>query len=137
MYRQAGRQTDRQIRVLCGCSQYSWRDGCSACSRYPGCFQGFDLAITESHQAAKRDTSGTAKAMVASLNALGAPFEVSQVRWAPAPFGSVASVSACHLPAQRARGSLPADHETHSGLCKVAVRASKWTSRSLGVYKAH
>jgi len=37
---------------------------------FPGAFAGYDLSVVESHQSAKIDTSGTAKAVVASLVAL-------------------------------------------------------------------
>ena len=40
--------------------------------RFPGAFSGYSLAVTESHQAAKADTSGTAKAIVESFVRLGA-----------------------------------------------------------------
>ena len=40
--------------------------------RFPGAFGGYSLRVTESHQAAKADTSGTAKAIVESFVKLGA-----------------------------------------------------------------
>jgi 4-hydroxy-tetrahydrodipicolinate reductase len=39
---------------------------------YPGAFGGYKLTVTESHQVTKADTSGTAKAVVASINKLTA-----------------------------------------------------------------
>lgn len=42
--------------------------------RFPGVFQGYTLRVAESHQKTKADTSGTAKAIVASLNDLGMPY---------------------------------------------------------------
>jgi hypothetical protein len=36
--------------------------------------------VTESHQSSKKDTSGTAKAIVNSFQGLGLDFDVSQVR---------------------------------------------------------
>jgi 4-hydroxy-tetrahydrodipicolinate reductase len=48
-------------------------------ARFPGAFAGYGLAVTESHQAAKKDTSGTAKAVVASFRQLGLEFDESQV----------------------------------------------------------
>lgn len=42
--------------------------------RFPGCFSGYSLAVAESHQRTKADTSGTAKAVVASLNKMGLQF---------------------------------------------------------------
>eukprot|EP00440_Ansanella_granifera_P052738 gb/GFBE01057184.1/.p2 GENE.gb/GFBE01057184.1/~~gb/GFBE01057184.1/.p2 ORF type:complete len:286 (-),score=89.02 gb/GFBE01057184.1/:61-918(-) len=38
---------------------------------FPGAFSGYKLEVTESHQKTKADTSGTAKAMVASFQQLG------------------------------------------------------------------
>lgn len=38
---------------------------------YPGAFGGYKMELIESHQSTKADTSGTAKAMVASFNGLG------------------------------------------------------------------
>lgn len=50
--------------------------------RFPGCFSGYSLAVAESHQRTKVDTSGTAKAVVASLNKMGLQFgEVGGVGW--------------------------------------------------------
>ena len=47
-------------------------------NEFPGAFSGYDLAVTESHQRTKADTSGTAKAVVGSLQRLGLDFsEVS------------------------------------------------------------
>jgi len=40
--------------------------------RFPGAFGGYSLRVTESHQAAKADTSGTAKSIVESFVKLGA-----------------------------------------------------------------
>lgn len=39
--------------------------------RFPGAFAGYTLSVTESHQASKVDTSGTAKAVIQSFQALG------------------------------------------------------------------
>ncbi len=41
--------------------------------QFPGAFSGYKLEVTESHQRQKADTSGTAKAVVASIARLGAP----------------------------------------------------------------
>lgn len=46
---------------------------------FPDAFAGYNLEVTESHQRTKADTSGTAKAVVGSLQKLGLDFsEVSQ-----------------------------------------------------------
>mmetsp|Transcript_18705 Transcript_18705/g.52566 ORF Transcript_18705/g.52566 Transcript_18705/m.52566 type:complete len:335 (-) Transcript_18705:156-1160(-) len=50
-----------------------------AAASYPGAFSGYKLRVIESHQSTKKDTSGTAKAVVASLNDLGLNFDVSQI----------------------------------------------------------
>lgn len=42
--------------------------------QFPGAFSGYNLAVTESHQRTKADTSGTAKAVVGSLQRLGLDF---------------------------------------------------------------
>ncbi|TWT96621.1 4-hydroxy-tetrahydrodipicolinate reductase [Botrimarina colliarenosi] len=47
---------------------------------FPGALAGADLSVTESHQATKRDTSGTAKALVASVNGLGVPYGVDAIQ---------------------------------------------------------
>lgn len=47
--------------------------------QFPRAMQGSDLTIRESHQATKRDTSGTAKAMVDYFQGLGVPYEVDQI----------------------------------------------------------
>lgn len=46
---------------------------------FPGALQGSDLSVRESHQQGKRDTSGTAKALVAAAQALGFDFGVDQI----------------------------------------------------------
>lgn len=45
-----------------------------AADTFPGIFKGYALTIRESHQAAKADTSGTAKAMVTYFNRMGVEF---------------------------------------------------------------
>ena len=50
--------------------------------QFPGAFSGYSLAVTESHQAAKADTSGTAKAMVESFVKLGAKAKRDGGKWA-------------------------------------------------------
>lgn len=42
---------------------------------FPGAFSGYKLEVTESHQRQKADTSGTAKAIVASFAKLGTPIQ--------------------------------------------------------------
>ena len=55
---------------------------------FPGSFDGYTLRVQESHQSTKADTSGTAKALSATLATLtGAPFsdeQIEQVRDRPA-----------------------------------------------------
>ena len=50
-----------------------------AADTFPGLFQGYTLEIRESHQRAKADTSGTAKAMVRYFNRLGVAFSEEQI----------------------------------------------------------
>lgn len=51
----------------------------SLSERFPGAFKELSLEVTESHQKGKLDTSGTAKAVVASFNKLGIPFSIEQI----------------------------------------------------------
>ncbi|GFR44383.1 hypothetical protein Agub_g5603 [Astrephomene gubernaculifera] len=46
---------------------------------FPGAFSGYRLRVVESHQSTKKDTSGTAKAVVQSFVEMGVPFDVSQI----------------------------------------------------------
>jgi 4-hydroxy-tetrahydrodipicolinate reductase len=50
-----------------------------AAKSFPGVFAGYRLVIEESHQAAKKDSSGTARALVKHFNALGIPFQEEQI----------------------------------------------------------
>lgn len=50
-----------------------------AASQFPGLFSRYTLRVRESHQKGKADTSGTAKAMVAYFNTLGAAFDPSLI----------------------------------------------------------
>jgi 4-hydroxy-tetrahydrodipicolinate reductase len=47
---------------------------------FPGSFDGYTMALTESHQSTKADTSGTAKDMVKSFTALGPEFGVDDIQ---------------------------------------------------------
>lgn len=57
---------------------------------FPGAFKGYTLEVIESHQASKVDTSGTAKAIVASFQQLGCDFDVEQIQMVRDPQESVA-----------------------------------------------
>ncbi|GLI67484.1 hypothetical protein VaNZ11_011701 [Volvox africanus] len=46
---------------------------------FPGAFSGYKLRVVESHQSTKKDTSGTAKAVVQSFVEMGVKFDVSQI----------------------------------------------------------
>jgi len=48
-------------------------------TEFPDALTGYELKVVESHQKTKADTSGTAKAIIASLNQLGVDFSVDQV----------------------------------------------------------
>lgn len=50
-----------------------------AADTFPGLFKGYSLEIRESHQSAKADTSGTAKAMVGYFNELGVSFAEEKI----------------------------------------------------------
>ena len=50
-----------------------------AAREFPGVLERYRLAVVESHQVAKKDTSGTAKAVVHSFNRLGIPFTEEQI----------------------------------------------------------
>lgn len=52
----------------------------SMARKFPGLFGGYSLKIEESHQSGKKDTSGTAKAMITSFNKLGIPFSVYEIK---------------------------------------------------------
>ena len=56
---------------------------------FPGAFQGYNLTVTESHQRNKADVSGTAKAVVASMQRMGVEgfSEVGEVSRAGAVWG--------------------------------------------------
>ena len=47
--------------------------------RHTGAMKGYKLKVVESHQAGKKDTSGTAKAMISYFNRLGIEFTPEQV----------------------------------------------------------
>lgn len=51
-----------------------------AADTFPGLFNGYTLEVIESHQNGKADTSGTAKAVVASFNKLGVNFDVNDIQ---------------------------------------------------------
>jgi len=46
---------------------------------FPNLFSGYSLAVRESHQRGKADTSGTAKAMVTYFNDMGIPFSADEI----------------------------------------------------------
>jgi 4-hydroxy-tetrahydrodipicolinate reductase len=50
-----------------------------ASKTFPDLFKGYSIEIRESHQKAKADTSGTAKAMVRYFNSLGLPFAEEEI----------------------------------------------------------
>lgn len=46
---------------------------------FPGALEGYTMKMVESHQTTKADTSGTAKAVIRSINGLGVDFSVDEV----------------------------------------------------------
>lgn len=51
-----------------------------AAHSFPGLFKSYSLTVKESHQNGKADTSGTAKAVVASFNQLGVEFHPDDIQ---------------------------------------------------------
>lgn len=47
---------------------------------FPGALRGYKFSLTESHQASKLDTSGTAKSLVPQFAALGLPASIEAIR---------------------------------------------------------
>eukprot|EP00242_Pyramimonas_sp_CCMP2087_P000183 CAMPEP_0198228952 /NCGR_PEP_ID=MMETSP1445-20131203/113869_1 /TAXON_ID=36898 /ORGANISM="Pyramimonas sp., Strain CCMP2087" /LENGTH=288 /DNA_ID=CAMNT_0043909389 /DNA_START=273 /DNA_END=1139 /DNA_ORIENTATION=+ len=68
---------------------------------FPGAFTGYTLKVTESHQSSKVDTSGTAKAIVASFQDMGVEFEESQIEMVRDP---VEQVERMHVPEEHLLG---------------------------------
>lgn len=56
---------------------------------FPGSFAGYGLRVTESHQSSKKDTSGTAKAIVGSFKALGVDYDVGRIELVREPEAQV------------------------------------------------
>jgi hypothetical protein len=56
---------------------------------FPGAFSGYSLRVVESHQSSKKDTSGTAKAVVKSFQGLGLDFDDSQIELVREPLEQV------------------------------------------------
>jgi 4-hydroxy-tetrahydrodipicolinate reductase len=50
-----------------------------AAEKFPGVFAGYRMMVKESHQQTKKDTSGTALAIIRHFNALGIPFAKDQI----------------------------------------------------------
>lgn len=48
-------------------------------TEFPGAFDGYKLSVVESHQKTKADTSGTAKAVVASFQKMGFKFSTDDI----------------------------------------------------------
>lgn len=51
-----------------------------AAIEFPDALEGLTLSIAESHQAGKKDTSGTARAMMAAFKSLGIPFSEELIK---------------------------------------------------------
>jgi 4-hydroxy-tetrahydrodipicolinate reductase len=69
---------------------------------FPGAFEGYTLEVIESHQRAKVDTSGTAKAVVESLTGLGIKdFSVDMIQKVRDP---AAQVDEMHVPKEHLGG---------------------------------
>ncbi|KAJ4848112.1 4-hydroxy-tetrahydrodipicolinate reductase 1, chloroplastic [Turnera subulata] len=48
--------------------------------QFPGAFSGYSLQVMESHQAGKKDASGTAKAVISCFQKLGVSFDMDQIQ---------------------------------------------------------
>lgn len=48
--------------------------------QFPGAFSGYSLQVMESHQANKKDASGTAKAVISCFQKLGVDFDMDQIQ---------------------------------------------------------
>lgn len=48
--------------------------------QFPGAFSGYSLQVMESHQAGKKDASGTAKAVIQCFQKLGVAFDMDQIQ---------------------------------------------------------
>ena len=84
--------------------------------QFPGAFSGYKLEVVESHQRTKVDTSGTAKAVVASFQKLGLDF--TEVSCVPRLLGSTSAAVVCNY----ARNMLASTHHDATsvklnGLC--------------------
>eukprot|EP00741_Cyanophora_paradoxa_P017733 tig00000203_g17127.t1 len=62
-------------------------------NEFPGAFSGYKLKVVESHQSSKADTSGTAKAVVASFKKLGVEkFDVDDIEMVRDPVSQVSQM---------------------------------------------
>jgi len=48
--------------------------------KFPGALKGYDFSLTESHQSNKKDTSGTAKALMTGFQDLGVDFTIDDIK---------------------------------------------------------
>jgi len=84
-------------------------------SDFPGAFAGYSLSVTESHQATKADTSGTAKAISSSLAALvGAPFDSEAIVRVRDPAAQVAGGGPSHQGVSPVPASVLDGHAFHT-----------------------
>jgi len=74
-----------------------------AAETFPGLFKGYNASVRESHQAGKADTSGTAKAVVGSLQRLGIDFAADRIEMERDPV------------AQQKEWGIPEEHLTGHG----------------------
>ncbi|KAG2492224.1 hypothetical protein HYH03_009469 [Edaphochlamys debaryana] len=80
--------------------------------QFPGAFSGYKLKVVESHQSTKKDTSGTAKAVVQSFVELGIPFDVSQIELVREPKEQVERM---HVPESAINGHAYHTYQLTSG----------------------
>lgn len=72
-----------------------------AAKTFPGLFKGYTLTVAESHQNGKADTSGTARAVVASFNELGVDFDVNDIQMIRDP---LVQEKEWHIPKEHLKG---------------------------------
>ena len=94
-------------------------------NEYPGGCAGTTLTVRESHQAGKLDTSGTAKALVASFQQLGIDFKVDEITKIRDP------------EVQRAKLGVPEEHIAGHALHRYDLRAANDTVQIVLEHNVH
>ena len=102
-------------------------------ANYPGAFSGYKLRVIESHQSTKKDTSGTAKAVVKSFQGMGIKFSEDQIELVRRPEEQV-------RPGQGQQGGFcwlwRSGHERHSFKEYKGCRLLRGAGYGMGKYAA-